>query len=131
MYRKGAALLAARFCQSTHRSSVTALSSRWSSSALRAVFWMGAVLYLGALFSERHGFGTGEVGLVYLASGIGYLAGSAAAGSWLGGSAPRTTYAATTIGCGTLFGLAFAAPFGPVWLSRASRSPPSSLLSGE
>jgi predicted MFS family arabinose efflux permease len=82
---------------------------------------MGAVLYLGALFSERHGFGTGEVGLVYLASGIGYLAGSAAAGSWLGGSAPRTTYAATTIGCGTLFGLAFAAPFGPVWLSRASR----------
>jgi DHA1 family inner membrane transport protein len=101
------------------------------SSALRAVFWMGAVLYLGALFSERHGFGTGEVGLVYLASGIGYLAGSAAAGSWLGGSAPRTTYAATTIGCGTLFGLAFAAPFGPVWLSRASRSPPSSLLSGE
>jgi DHA1 family chloramphenicol resistance protein-like MFS transporter len=75
------------------------------SSALRAVFWMGAVLYLGALFSERYGFGTGEVGLVYLASGIGYLAGSAAVGSWLGGSAPRATYAATTIGSGTLFGL--------------------------
>jgi hypothetical protein len=55
------------------------------SSSLRAVFWMGAVLYLGALFFERHGFGTGEVGLVYLASGFGYLAGSAAAGSWLGG----------------------------------------------
>jgi predicted MFS family arabinose efflux permease len=53
------------------------------SSALRTVFWMGAVLYLGALFSKRHGFGTGEVGLVYLASGIGYLAGSAAAGSSL------------------------------------------------
>ena len=67
---------------------------------------------LGALFSERHGFGTGEVGLVYLTSGIGYLAGSAAAGSWLGGSAPRATYAATTIGSGALFGLAFAAPFG-------------------
>jgi predicted MFS family arabinose efflux permease len=82
------------------------------STALRAVFWMGAVLYLGALFSERHGLGTGEVGLVYLASGIGYLAGSAAAGSWLGGSAPRATYAATTIGSGALFGLAFAAPFG-------------------
>jgi hypothetical protein len=30
MYRKGAALLAARFCQSTHRSSDIALSSRWS-----------------------------------------------------------------------------------------------------
>jgi MFS transporter, DHA1 family, inner membrane transport protein len=82
------------------------------SSALRAVFWMGAVLYLGALFSERHGFGTGEVGLVYLASGIGYLAGSAAAGSWLGDSAPRATYAATTICSGALFGLAFAAPLG-------------------
>jgi predicted MFS family arabinose efflux permease len=82
------------------------------SSALRAVFWMGAVLYLGALFSERYGFGTGEVGLVYLASGIGYLAGSAAVGSWLGGSAPRATYAATTIGSGTLFELTFAAPFG-------------------
>ena len=61
------------------------------SSTLRAIFWMGAVLYLGALFSERHGFGTGEVGLVYLASGIGYLAGSAAAGSWLSGSVPRAT----------------------------------------
>ena len=73
---------------------------------------MGAILYLGALFSERHGFGTGEVGLVYLASGVGYLAGSAAAGSWLGGSAPRATYAATTIGSGALFGLAFAVPFG-------------------
>jgi predicted MFS family arabinose efflux permease len=82
------------------------------SSALRSVFWMGAVLYLGALFSERHSFGTGEVGLVYLASGIGYLAGSAAAGSWLGGSAPRATYAATSIDSGVLFGLAFATPFG-------------------
>ena len=81
-------------------------------SSLRALFWMGAILYLGALFSERHGFGTGEVGLVYLASGVGYLAGSAAAGSWLGGSAPRATYAATTIGSGALFGLAFAVPFG-------------------
>ena len=111
MYRKGAALLAARYCQSMHRSSIAAPSSRWS-YLRRSGPSSGWVLYLGALFSERHGLGTGEVGLVYLASGIGYLAGSAAAGSWLGGSAPRATYAATTIGSGALFGLAFAAPFG-------------------
>ena len=99
-------------------------------SSLRAVFWMGAILYLGALFSERHGFGTGEVGLVYLASGVGYLAGSAAAGSWLGGSAPRATYAATTIGSGASLGSPSPCRSEPVWLSHASRSPPSSLLSG-
>jgi MFS transporter, DHA1 family, inner membrane transport protein len=85
------------------------------SSSLRAVFWMGAILYLGALFSERFGLATTEVGLVYLASGVGYLAGSAAAGSRLGGADPRVLNATTTVGCGLLFGLAFAAPFGPVF----------------
>jgi hypothetical protein len=81
---------------------------------------MGAVLYLGALFSERLGFGTGEVGLVYLAGGVGYLAGSAAAGSRLGAAEPRTTHAATTVGSGLLFGLAFATPFGPAFAVGAA-----------
>lgn len=105
------ALLASYAPLVRHRRALALLGS----SSLRAVFWMGAVLYLGALFAERYGFGTGEVGLVYLASGVGYLAGSAAAGSRFGAADPRALHAATTAGCGLLFGLAFAAPFGPAF----------------
>ena len=50
-----------------------------------------------------------------LEGSVGYLAGSAAAGSRLGAAEPRTTHAATTVGSGLLFGLAFATPFGPAF----------------
>jgi predicted MFS family arabinose efflux permease len=99
-------------------------------SLLRAVFWMGAILYLGALFSERHGFGTGEVGLVYLASGVGYLAGSAAAGSQLGAAEPRTTHAATTVAPDCSSGSPLRRPSGPLSPSGALRSPTSCCPSG-
>jgi predicted MFS family arabinose efflux permease len=99
-------------------------------SSLRAVFWMGVILYLGALFSERHGFGTGEVGLVYLASGVGYLAGSAAAGSQLGAAEPRTTHAATTVAPDCSSGSPLRRPSGPLSPSGAPRSPTSCRPSG-
>ncbi|MBW3560747.1 MAG: MFS transporter [Proteobacteria bacterium] len=53
-------------------------------TAARAVCWLGALTYLGALFAERYGFGPRGLGLVYMIGGAGYFLGSVAVGGRLG-----------------------------------------------
>ena len=83
-------------------------------TGLRAVGWLGAMIYLGAFAAERYGLDTTGVGLVYVVGGVGYVAGSLVAGGPLGRAPARPLGAATTValalGTAVLFLLPLAAP---------------------
>jgi predicted MFS family arabinose efflux permease len=73
-------------------------------SALRAMAWLGLLTYLGAFLGEAVGLDTRRVGFVYMLAGGGYVLGSVAAGSRLGGTSPRVLVAAASVVTGLLLG---------------------------
>ncbi|HEY7031923.1 MAG TPA: MFS transporter [Thermomicrobiales bacterium] len=68
----------------------------YGATALRAVTWIGFLTYLGAFLDDQIGLGTRQIGLFYTVGGIGYAAGSVAAGGRLHLGAPRNVVA---LGC--------------------------------
>ena len=58
-------------------------------SAVRGMWWIGLLTYLGAFLGTEVGLGPQHVGLIYALAGAAYTAGSIAAGSLLGGVSPR------------------------------------------
>lgn len=65
-------------------------------SALRAMGWIGPVLYLGAFFTDFHDLSLRQVGLAYVVTGGGLFLGNLAAGGWLGRFDLRMVFALTT-----------------------------------
>lgn len=79
---------------------------------LGAVCWFGLLTYLGAFLIESLELGTGQVGLVYMAIGLGYLAGSLAVGGPLAGVTAQRLVVIGFLGNALLFALAFSAQVG-------------------
>jgi DHA1 family inner membrane transport protein len=69
----------------------------YGATALRAVTWIGFLTYLGAFLDDRIGLSTRQIGLVYTVGGIGYAAGSVAAGGRLRLGSPRNLVAVTCL----------------------------------
>jgi DHA1 family inner membrane transport protein len=67
----------------------------YAASALRSITWIGFITYLGAFLATELDLGTRRVGLVYMASGIGYAVGSVMSSRAMTLS-PRTMFAVTT-----------------------------------
>jgi predicted MFS family arabinose efflux permease len=68
-----------------------------------------AFTYLGAYLAQRHGFSTSEVGLGYLATGVGIVAGTRLVATRLG-SRPRPLLALARVAGGVLTGAALLLP---------------------
>lgn len=77
--------------------------------ATRAVCWLGLLAFLGAYFTEVHGFSTRAGGFVFLVAGGGYFVGTITAGGRLGDFNPRMqailSLLGMAVGTGLLFGL--------------------------
>jgi predicted MFS family arabinose efflux permease len=71
-------------------------------SALRGLWWVGLLTYMGAFLGTVVGFSPQHVGLVYALAGGAYTAGSIAAGSLLGGLSPRLVVAVSSVIGGVL-----------------------------
>lgn len=71
-------------------------------SALRGIWWVGLLTYLGAFLATQVGLSPQQVGLAYALAGTGYALGSIAAGGRLGAYAPRATVAISSLTAGTL-----------------------------
>jgi MFS transporter, DHA1 family, inner membrane transport protein len=71
-------------------------------SAVRGMWWIGLLTYLGAFLGTVVGLGPQHVGLVYALAGGAYTAGSIAAGSLLGGLSPRHVVALSSLIGGVL-----------------------------
>jgi predicted MFS family arabinose efflux permease len=71
-------------------------------SALRGLWWVGLLTYMGAFLGTVVGFSPQHVGLVYALAGGAYTAGSIAAGSLLGGLSPRLVVAVSSAVGGVL-----------------------------
>jgi len=84
----------------------------YGATMVGAVCWFGLLTYLGAFLVEALGLGTGHVGVVYMAAGLGYCLGSLAVGGPLARVPTRLLvvfgYVATTL----LIALAFSARVG-------------------
>jgi predicted MFS family arabinose efflux permease len=83
-------------------------------SALRAMAWLGLLTYLGGYLGQSLGLDTRQIGVVYMLAGGGYVLGSVAAGSRLGGIAPRGMVAAASVATGLALGPLLLA--GNLWL---------------
>jgi predicted MFS family arabinose efflux permease len=82
------------------------VSLRWFAvSALRAMWWYGLLVYLGAFLAMAFGLQPTAIGLVYPLIGGAFAVGSLVAGGRLGARAPRTTIAAASLAGGLLMGL--------------------------
>ena len=79
-------------------------------SALRGIWWIGLLTYLGAFLGTVVGLSPQHVGLVYALAGGAYTAGSIAAGSHLGGVSPRLVVAASSVIGGVLVAPMFLFP---------------------
>jgi MFS transporter, DHA1 family, inner membrane transport protein len=75
----------------------------FSAGAIRAVGWLGVLIFLGAFFMEYHEFSVQRVGLVYLIGGLAYVAGTLAVGGRLGRVNLRWLFSAATLGTGVLW----------------------------
>jgi predicted MFS family arabinose efflux permease len=71
-------------------------------SALRGMWWVGLLTYIGAFLGTVVGFSPPHVGLVYALAGGAYTAGSIAAGNLLGGVSPRLVVALSSVIGGVL-----------------------------
>jgi MFS transporter, DHA1 family, inner membrane transport protein len=74
-------------------------------SALRAMWWYGLLVYLGAFLAVSFGLQPTAIGLVYPLVGGAFAVGSLLAGGRLGARSPRTTIAAASLAGGLLMGL--------------------------
>jgi predicted MFS family arabinose efflux permease len=79
-------------------------------SALRGLWWVGLLTYMGAFLGTVVGFSPQHVGLVYALAGGAYTAGSIAAGSLLGGVSPRLVVAISSVIGGVLVAPMFLFP---------------------
>jgi DHA1 family inner membrane transport protein len=66
-------------------------------SAVRGLWWVGLLTYMGAFLGTVVGFSPQHVGLVYALAGGAYTAGSITAGSLLGGLPPRRVVAVSSV----------------------------------
>jgi MFS transporter, DHA1 family, inner membrane transport protein len=71
-------------------------------SALRGMWWVGLLTYMGAFLGTVVGLSPQHVGLVYALAGGAYTGGSIAAGSLLGGLSPRLVVAISSVIGGVL-----------------------------
>src|SRR5215212_989050 len=82
------------------------VSLRWFAvSALRAMWWYGLLVYLGAYLAVTFGLQATAISLVYPLVGGAFAVGSLLAGGRLGARSPRTTIAAASLAGGLLMGL--------------------------
>jgi predicted MFS family arabinose efflux permease len=79
-------------------------------SALRGMWWVGLLTYMGAFLGTVVGFSPQHVGLVYALAGGAYTAGSITAGSLLGGLSPRPVVAISSVIGGVLVAPMFLFP---------------------
>ena len=79
-------------------------------SALRGMWWVGLLTYLGAFLATVVGLSPQHVGLVYALTGGAYTAGSITAGSLLGGVSPRLVVAVSSVIGGVLVAPLFLFP---------------------
>jgi MFS transporter, DHA1 family, inner membrane transport protein len=84
----------------------------YGASVLRAICWLGLLTYFGAFLDDELGLGVGQVGLVYMLGGSGYLLGSLLAGGPLGRVPPRLLIAVANIAMAASMGLSFSMVFG-------------------
>jgi predicted MFS family arabinose efflux permease len=73
-------------------------------AALRAVWFLGLLTYLGAFLAEAVGLSTQQVGFAYTLAGGGYAAGTFVAGGRLGAVSPRMSVAVSSVAAGLLIG---------------------------
>ena len=73
-------------------------------AALRAVWWLGLLTYLGAFLADAVGLSTQQVGFVYTLAGGGFAAGTFVAGGRLGAVSPRMSVAVSSVAAGLLIG---------------------------
>ncbi len=71
-------------------------------SALRGMWWVGLLTYMGAFLGTVVGLSPPHVGLVYALAGAAYTAGSITAGNLLGGVSPRLVVAVSSVIGGVL-----------------------------
>jgi predicted MFS family arabinose efflux permease len=81
-------------------------------TALRAIWMLGLVTYLGAYLRDELGLSTERVGLYYMVAGAGTMAGSFLAGSRLTGRSPLRVIAAANILGGLLGASVLVSPAG-------------------
>ena len=79
-------------------------------SALRGLWWVGLLTYMGAFLGTVVGFSPPHVGLVYALAGGAYTIGSITAGSHLGGLSPRLVVAVSSVIGGVLVAPIFLFP---------------------
>ena len=82
--------------------------------ALRAIGWIGLIGFLGAFFTEEHGFSTEAVGFVFVVAGGGYFVGTLAVGGRLGEINTRSLATFSILGMGIGIILLFTLPVGPL-----------------
>ncbi len=73
-------------------------------AALRAVWFLGLLTYLGAFLAEAVGLSTQQVGFAYTLAGGGYAAGTFVASGRLGAVSPRMSVAVSSVAAGLLIG---------------------------
>ena len=73
-------------------------------AALRAVWFLGLLTYLGAFLAEAVGLSTQQVGFADTLAGGGYAAGTFVAGGRLGAVSPRMSVAVSSVAAGLLIG---------------------------
>jgi MFS transporter, DHA1 family, inner membrane transport protein len=83
-------------------------------SALRGMWWVGLLTYLGAFLGTAVGLSARNVGIAYALAGGGYALGSVAAGGRLGAVSPRTAVGVASLIAGVLLAPMLAAP--AAWL---------------
>jgi predicted MFS family arabinose efflux permease len=79
-------------------------------SALRGMWWVGLLTYMGAFLGTVVGLSPQHVGLAYALAGGAYTAGSIAAGNLLGGLSPRLVVALSSVIGGVLVAPMFLFP---------------------
>ncbi len=84
----------------------------YGATILGAVCWFGLLTYLGAFLIEALGLDTGQVGLVYMVIGGGYVAGSMAVGGSFARVPARRLVVAGFVAAALLTSLAFSARLG-------------------
>jgi predicted MFS family arabinose efflux permease len=94
----------------------------FTASAMRALGWIGPLVYLGAFFIDEHGLSLRQVGLAYMLASGGVFLGNLAVGGPLGRLELRTLFAGTTMlmGIGWLVIFVINPPVAPTLVALAA-----------
>jgi predicted MFS family arabinose efflux permease len=90
----------------------TGMRRLYASTVTRSIFWFGLLTYFGALMSDRLGLRTGEIGLVYMLGGAGYLLGSVVAGGPLARVPTRPLVSASNAVSALVFAIIYSTVLG-------------------